>query len=80
MQTSIGNDPVKANAMWVGGDYLDVSFMFNYGGHANPHAINLVNNQLEPGERFENDLNLESGTTRTIATLQSCTRDSSVSI
>ncbi len=43
----IGNDPVKANAMWVGGDYLNVSFMFNYGG-MQPHAINLVENQLEP--------------------------------
>ncbi|MGI6573426.1 MAG: NigD-like protein [Fermentimonas sp.] len=43
---SIGNDPVKANAMWVGGDYLNVSFMFNYGG-MQPHAINLVKKQLE---------------------------------
>ncbi|MDI9604429.1 MAG: NigD-like protein [Bacteroidota bacterium] len=44
-EDSIGNDPVKANAMWVGGDYLNVSFMFNYGG-MRPHAINLVENQL----------------------------------
>ncbi|MBF6627330.1 MAG: NigD-like N-terminal domain-containing protein [Proteiniphilum sp.] len=44
-QDSIGNDPVKANAMWVGGDYLNVSFMFNYGG-TQPHAINLVMNTL----------------------------------
>ncbi len=43
---SIGNDPVKANAMWVGGDYLNVSFMFNYGG-IQPHAINLVKKKLE---------------------------------
>ncbi|WP_298650470.1 NigD-like protein [uncultured Proteiniphilum sp.] len=42
---SIGNDPVKANAVWVGGDYLNVSFMFNYGG-IRPHAINLVENTL----------------------------------
>jgi len=42
---SIGNDPVKANAIWVGGDYLNVSFMFNYGG-IEPHAINLVKNNL----------------------------------
>src|SRR5690554_3577490 len=44
-QDSIGNDPVKANAVWVGGDYLNVSFMFNYGG-IQPHAINLVKNTL----------------------------------
>lgn len=44
-QDSIGNDPVKANAIWVGGDYLNVSFMFNYGG-VKPHAINLVKNSL----------------------------------
>lgn len=44
-QDSIGNDPVKANAIWVGGDYLNVSFMFNYGG-IQPHAINLVKNTL----------------------------------
>ncbi|MFA6736237.1 MAG: NigD-like protein [Saccharofermentanales bacterium] len=44
-QDSIGNDPVKANAVWVGGDYLNVSFMFNYGG-IQPHAINLVKNRL----------------------------------
>jgi hypothetical protein len=44
-EDSIGNDPVKANAVWVGGDYLNVSFMFNYGG-IKPHAINLVKNTL----------------------------------
>ncbi|MCE5204621.1 MAG: NigD-like protein [Porphyromonadaceae bacterium] len=44
---SIGNDPVKANAVWVGGDYLNVSFMFNYGG-VRPHAINLVMDKLSP--------------------------------
>ncbi len=54
---SIGNDPVKANAMWVGGDYLNVSFMFNYGG-MQPHAINLVDNQLEPGSDSKT-INLE---------------------
>ncbi|MDD2246481.1 MAG: NigD-like protein [Proteiniphilum sp.] len=45
---SIGNDPVKPNAVWVGGDYLNISFMFNYGG-VKPHAINLVGNTLSPG-------------------------------
>lgn len=44
-QDSIGNDPVKANAVWVGGDYLNVSFMFNYGGEQ-PHAVNLVTNTM----------------------------------
>ena len=47
-EDSIGNDPVKANAVWVGGDYLNVSFMFNYGS-VRPHSINLVNNTLSPG-------------------------------
>lgn len=42
---SIGNDPVKTKAVWVGGDYLNVSFLFNYGG-IRPHAINLVENTL----------------------------------
>lgn len=42
---SIGNDPIKTNAVWVGGDYLNVSFMFNYGGKQ-PHAIHLVKNTL----------------------------------
>ncbi len=42
-----GDDPIKPNAVWVGGDYLNVSFMFNYGG-VKPHAINLVENTLSP--------------------------------
>lgn len=42
---SIGHDPVKINAVWVGGDYLNVDFMFNHGG-IRPHAINLVENPL----------------------------------
>ncbi len=37
----LGNDPIKTNAVWVGGDYLNVSFMFNYDGER-PHAINLA--------------------------------------
>lgn len=44
-EDSIGHDPVNANHVWVGGDYLNVSFMFNYGG-VQPHAINLVHNTL----------------------------------
>lgn len=46
-QDSIGHDPVKANDIWVGGDYLNVWFRFNYGG-MQPHAINLVENTLSP--------------------------------
>jgi hypothetical protein len=42
---SIGNDPVTVNAIWVGSDYLNIDFMFNYGG-VKPHAINLVDNPL----------------------------------
>ncbi len=46
-ENSIGNDPVKTNAIWIGGDYLNASFMFNYGGKQ-PHTINLVENTLTP--------------------------------
>lgn len=42
---SIGNDPVKINAIWTGGDYLNIDFMFNHGG-VRPHAINLVTNTV----------------------------------
>jgi len=44
---SIGNDPVKINDMWIGNHYLNVNFLFNYGG-IRPHAINLVENSLIP--------------------------------
>lgn len=44
---SIGNDPIKLNSMWIGGDYLNVDLMFNYGG-VRPHLFNLVNNTLNP--------------------------------
>jgi len=43
-EDSIGNDPIKTNAVWVGGDYLNISFHFNYGGKV-PHLINLVENK-----------------------------------
>lgn len=42
---SIGDDPVKINAAWVGNDFLNIDFMFNYGGKQ-AHAINLVHNTL----------------------------------
>lgn len=56
-EDSIGNDPVKVNDMWVGGDYLNVSFMFNYGG-VQPHAINLVSNTLS-SQDTPNTIDLE---------------------
>jgi hypothetical protein len=43
----IGDDPIKTNSIWISGDYLNASFMFNYGGKQ-PHAINLVENKLRP--------------------------------
>lgn len=55
---SIGNDPVRVNAIWVGGDYLNVDFMFNYGG-IRPHAINLVNNMLKESPSEPNVIELE---------------------
>jgi hypothetical protein len=36
-----GNDPVKILDMWVGDDYLNVEFRFDYGGSVK-HFINLV--------------------------------------
>ena len=44
---SIGDDPVTINDAWVGNDYLNIDFMFNYGG-VRPHAINLVIDSLHP--------------------------------
>ena len=38
---SIGNDPIKIYDFWIGDNYLNVSFAFNYGG-VKPHAINMV--------------------------------------
>jgi hypothetical protein len=40
---SIGNDPIRVNQMWAGGDFLNISFMFNWGG-SRPHMLNLVKN------------------------------------
>ncbi|MFA7494529.1 MAG: NigD-like protein [Proteiniphilum sp.] len=47
-EESIGNDPVRIKDIWVGRDYLNVSFLFNYGG-VKPHLINLVENTLSSG-------------------------------
>ena len=44
---SIGNDPVGINHMWIGNNFLNIDFMFNFGG-VKPHAINLVNNTIDP--------------------------------
>lgn len=46
---SIGNDPIIIKDIWVGGDYLNVSFLFNYGG-VRPHAVNLVENTMAQDE------------------------------
>lgn len=54
---SIGNDPVKINDIWVGGNYLNIDFSFNYGG-VRPHAINLVNNVLS-SDATPNAIDLE---------------------
>ena len=51
-ENMIGNDPIKTNSIWVGGDYLNVSFMFNYGDEQ-PHLINLVENVITP--EFDQD-------------------------
>lgn len=40
---SIGNDPIGVNGMWIGNHFLNIDFMFNFGG-IKPHAINLVHN------------------------------------
>ncbi len=46
-ELEIGNDPIQVNAAWIGGDFLNIDFMFNYGGKR-PHYINLVKNVLSP--------------------------------
>lgn len=46
---SIGNDPIKVNEFWIGDNYLNTSFSFNYGGEK-PHAINMVINTMEETE------------------------------
>ncbi len=42
---NIGNDPIQINEFWIGDDYLNASFSFNY-GHVKPHAINLIQNEI----------------------------------
>ena len=56
-QDSIGNDPVRIKDIWVGGDYLNISFLFNYGG-VKPHLVNLVENTLSE-EASSDAINLE---------------------
>ena len=57
-EDSIGNDPIKTNAIWVGGDYLNLSFHFNYGGER-PHLINLVENKITTEEKNNDVIELE---------------------
>lgn len=54
---SIGNDPVQVNEFWIGDNYLNVSFSFNYGG-IKPHAINMVQNKMD-GNPDTDQLELE---------------------
>lgn len=42
---NIGNDPIDINYIWVTNDFLNIDFLFNYGG-VRPHAINLVKTEL----------------------------------
>lgn len=46
-ELEIGNDPIRVNAAWIGGDFLNIDFLFNYGG-VRPHFINLVENTKFP--------------------------------
>jgi hypothetical protein len=55
---SIGNDPVRINRMWAGGDFLNVSFSFHWGG-TRPHAINLVKNTMNEGTSEDGVIELE---------------------
>lgn len=54
---SIGHDPIKINGAWIGNDFLNVDFMFNYGG-VKPHAINLAKNALS-SENKRDTIDLE---------------------
>lgn len=56
-QDSIGNDPIIVKDIWVGADYLNISFLFNYNGEK-PHLINLVKNNL-PTTSSPNAIDLE---------------------
>jgi len=48
---------VKVNEFWIGDNYLNASFSFNYGG-VKPHAINMVQNMQEI-DLIEDTLQLE---------------------
>lgn len=54
---NIGNDPIQINEFWIGDDYLNASFSFNY-GHVKPHAINLVQNEIAKSQ-YNDVLELE---------------------
>lgn len=51
---SIGHDPVNINEMWIGSDFLNIDFMFNF-GRVRPHAINLVKNMSNTGGAIDTD-------------------------
>lgn len=54
---SIGHDPVRVNEFWIGNNYLNARFSFNFGG-VRPHAINMVQNMTGSTEN-ENTAELE---------------------
>ena len=56
-EDSIVNDPIQVNEFWIGDNYLNASFSFNY-GHVKPHAINMVRNTME-NEENQSVLELE---------------------
>lgn len=43
---SIGNDPIRLNDLWIGNNYLNTAFSFNFSGQK-PHAINMVQNTTD---------------------------------
>ena len=54
----VGHDPIRINDLWVANDFLNIGFLFNYGG-IRPHTVNLVRNQLTQLDDGEEVLELE---------------------
>ena len=48
---SIGHDPVRVNEFWIGNNYLNASFSFNFSG-VKPHAINMVRDTMDTNENI----------------------------
>lgn len=59
-QESIGNDPVNITYMWFGGGYLNIEFqILGTNNPKEPHLINLVRDEENPGTEEEGYVNLE---------------------